>query len=139
MDHSSLRTRLRRKSVLRRGGVWSRILAGPPAGQDFAACRDLCARDLIKSALIHSTSIAEFASTVWAEAHATENQSRCGPKPTLRKINRTRASAHLSMSPTHDTTGRKWNDDPCRHPTCAGATVPWPHSENPFRQKRPAL
>jgi hypothetical protein len=46
-----------------------------PAGEDFAAGRDFCPRDLITSALRHSTCIAEFTCTVWAEAHATETQS----------------------------------------------------------------
>jgi hypothetical protein len=31
----------------------------------------LCAGELITSAILHSTYIAEFACTVWAEAHAT--------------------------------------------------------------------
>ncbi len=53
----------------------------------------VCARDFITSASSHPTCIAEFACTVWAEAHATENSIVMW------------ASAHLSMSPSHDTTG----------------------------------
>ncbi len=53
----------------------------------------VCARDLITSASFHSISIAEFACTVWAEAPATGNSIVVW------------ASAHLSMSPSHVTTG----------------------------------